>query len=747
MRLQTFGAVRLTLESGDDASSLTQRRRLALLAMVAAAGRQGASRDKVMACLWPESDQERARHALAQAVYTLRRGAGDQSLIQGERELRINPAILTSDVAELLDAAAAGNHPRVIELYAGPFLDGFQLTASPEFDRWAAAERDRFRGLAASSLEAAARDATAVGNTARAREHWKARVALDPLNGAANAEYMRALAANGEQLAAIQQGRSHQSMVHQQLGAQPDHAVRDLLAELQQSTPSMLPQPDTTVGVGAAQVRTSASRPWRLIVVTGLAALLAVAAFRLVRRQPGAEAGPVSSVAVLPFASLSADSSDALVSAGIAEDLITRLGRIGGLRVAARTSSFSLRNRNLSAGEIGELLRVSSVLEGSMRRSGDSVRVTTRLIDARTGYELWSRTFDRRWNSLFALQDDVARGIADALKHEVLDRLPARPPALATQSLQAYIYYLQGRHAWTERSAHGLRRAFAYFDSALAIDSTYAAADAAIAATWLVAPTYGLEAPPRPYLEAQRASARALARDSNNAEALGVSALARQLVNRDLDGAEQQFVRAIALEPQDATLRHWHALNLLVNENPERAIAEVREAHALDPLAPAVGTGVAVIEYFAGHPDKAVAASRDVLRAEPGFHAARNWLGLALLAQGDTAAAIDQLDQAVRASGGDARYRASLAFALAASGRRDSARVLLDGLDADRQRIYVPSVNLALAHAAAGDAEIAMGLLQRGFTERDPGILTLSIDPKARELRADPRFAPMLSRY
>ena len=409
-------------------------------------------------------------------------------------------------------------------------------------------------------------------------------------------------------------------------------------------------------------------------------------------------------------------------------------------------SSFSLQHRELSAQEIGSLLHVSAVLEGSMRRSGDSVRVTTRLVDTGTGYELWSHTFDRAWTSLFALQDDVARGIADALKHEVLERLPNRPPALATQSLQAYIYYLQGRHAWTERSAQGLQRALAYFDSALAIDSSYSAATAAIGATWLVAPTYGLEAPPRPYLEAQRAATRALSTDSNNAEALGVSALARQLVNRDLDGAEQQFTRAIALQPQDATLRHWHALNLLVKGQPERAIAEVREAHALDPLAPAVGTGVAVIEYFAGHPDKAIAASRAVLGSEPAFHAARNWLGLALFAHGDTAAGLAELERVVRESGGDARYRASLAYALATAGHRDSARVVLDGLDADQRRTYVPAVNLALAHAAQGDAEVAIALLDRGFAERDPGILTLAIDPKAREIRGDPRYAAVLKR-
>ncbi len=662
MRLLTLGTAQLLHDDGQPVAALSQPRRLALLAMVAAAGRHGASRDKVMTCLWPDSERDRARHALAQAVYTLRRTTGDQSLIQGEHQLRLNPSSLSSDVAEFLEAAAAGNHARVVQLYTGDFLDGFTLPDSPAFDKWMETERARFRDIVA---------------TARA-------------------------------------------------------------ATPSPSSPSSSPSPSSPPS--------PPSPPRRLAMLVGLAIVVAtLAALFFIRTTPkGPAAAPIASLAVLPFANLGSDALDALVSDGIAEDLITRLGRVSGLRIVARTSSFSLRHRQLSAQQVGELLHVSAVLEGSMRRNGDSVRVTTRLVDTRNGYELWSRSFDRSFLSLFSLQDDVARGIADALKHDVLDRLPNRPPALATRSLEAYVYYLQGRHAWTERSAKGLRRAFAYFDSALTIDPTYSAAEAGIAATWLVAPTYGVEAPPRPYVEAQHAAERAIAHDSNNAEALGVSALARQLVEGDLDGAEMQFRRAILIEPQDATLRHWHALNLLVSGAPDSAIAEVRAAHALDPLSPAVGTGVAVIEYFAGHPGTAVVASRAVLQQEPDFFAARNWLGLSLLATGDTIGALGELERVVRESHGDARYRASLAYALASAGRHDSARVLLEGLDADRKRLYVPSVNLALAHAAAGDNETALALLQRAQTERDPGILTLSLDPKARALKADPRFSAAL---
>ena len=764
MRLHTFGGLWLALDDGAPATGLSQPRRLTLLAMVASGGTQGVSRDRVLATLWPESDTERARHALAQLVYSLRRSSGGQPLLVGDSQLRLDATSLSSDVSDLLVAVQAGDHARVAELYQGSFLDGFHLTEAPDFNHWLDGERERFRQYAVKALEAVAIAATTAGDAASAADAWRRRSELDPLDPRSAAGYLEALLAAGRRTSAMQFAQKYEALVKEELNSAPDRKVRDIIDRVRAKsgawtgaddrrqpppagTTSPVPVPEEaaplTPVIPAAPAR-RARVPWIGGVLVGALAVALVLSWVRHRAAP-TPTRVISAVAVLPFTNLGSSAEDSYLSDGLTEDLITRLGTLEGLRVAARTSAYMIREQATSVEQIGNALNVDAVIEGSVRRTGDSIRVTTRLVGTRDGFEIWTGAYDRPLGSIMKLQDEVADALVIALQRPPAATV-ARPPATATTDLRAYNQYLRGRYAWNRRTEEGLLSAMASFNSALALDPSYAAAAAGVASTWMLLPTYGRVPPRQAYAEARAAAQRALALDSTVVEALTVSAYLQALYDWNVQDAETGFARAVAADSQYSTAHHWRALNLVTLRRPDDARREIDIALALDPLAPTVGAAAAAVSYYGRDYAGAEASARSVLSLSPEFFPARTWLGLALLEQGRPADAKAELERAVTQSGGHWLPRAALAYTLARTGQAPAARALLTELEGQATREFVAPTNLAFVYVALGDRTAAFALLERGVAERDPAMLYLQVEPKLDNVRSDARFQAIAER-
>jgi TolB-like protein len=372
LHLKTLGAAVLEGDAGPLGGAAAQRKSVALLALLAPAGERGVSRDKIVAYLWPDADAERAGHRLTQVLYALRRDLGVDDLFVGSADLRLNPSRLSCDAGDFRVARQAGDLACAVLLYAGPFLDGFFLTGAPEFERWVENERAGFAREYEEALETLAAEAAGRGDARQAAEWWQRLADHDPLSSRVTVHLMSALAAAGNRAAALEWARAHQELVQRELEAAPNPAVLALADQLRR-------RPESTPMVRAP-------RP-----------------------------GEVS-IAVLPFANLSSVPGNDFFSEGLTEEVMTGLAQLAGVRVAARTSVNAFRKDELDAREIGRRLGVGALLEGSIRQSGDRVRLTAQLMAASDGCHLWSEKFERRVEDPFAVQDELAQAIVQGVR-------------------------------------------------------------------------------------------------------------------------------------------------------------------------------------------------------------------------------------------------------------------------------------------------------------------------------------------
>jgi serine/threonine-protein kinase len=380
---------------------------------------------------------------------------------------------------------------------------------------------------------------------------------------------------------------------------------------LQQGAPTEAPPPVPTRESVARWSRPTG----RLVAVAVTAVAIAIAAVVLIGRQ-GTTAGSPS-VAVLPFADLTADRSNAYLGDGIAETLINALTNVPGLEVAARTSAFSLRETGDDVREIGRQLGVATVLEGSVQRDGERLRVTAQLVKTSDGLQLWSQRFDRDADDIFAVQDQVAQAVVTALRGVLLPG-PGRVVA-STAEPAAYDAYLQGRFFWNKRSISDLERAIEYFEEAILHDSTYAQAWAGLADAYLMLPFYSTVASAEVVPKARQAAEHALELNPDLAEAHTTLAYALTVHDWDWAAAEREFRRAIELNPGYATAHKWYSDLLTATGRPDEALAAARRAADLDPRSPNVRTILGRAHWFLGQEEEALAEFDRALELDPSF--------------------------------------------------------------------------------------------------------------------------------
>ena len=444
------------------------------------------------------------------------------------------------------------------------------------------------------------------------------------------------------------------------------------------------------------------------------------------------------SIAVLPFANMSADPANEYFSDGITDDIITHLSRIAGLKVISRTSSTKYKNTEKSLREIGAELGVAAILEGGVQQVGERVRINAQLIDAEKDEHLWAKQYDRELTDVFAIQSEITRSIVGALhstltgaEREQLERQPA-------VDLGAYDLYMQGRFLWNQRTNQDMRRAIVLFEQAIERDSLYAAAYAGLADayttlySWDTAPWEGTI--PR----AEQALERALELDPMLGEARATLANVLE-TRRYWIRAENEFVRALELAPGYATAHHWYALMLAKLGRFEEALAEIRVAAELDPLSRMIRTNIGWVHYLARDYPAAIAQLEATLASEPNFAYAHTLLGEAYAGLGMYPEAIAALERSVELEPWP-NSQVRLAAVYARAGQTAEALRLVEenpGADATRT---------ALVYVAAGDNERAFEALERAFETRSPFLNELRVEPRYEPIRSDARFGELLRR-
>lgn len=777
--LRLLGGLSLEDDEGVVTGRAAQKRRLALLALLATAPSRTLTRDKLIGYLWPESETEQARHLLSVALYELRKALGEEVLVSRGDEVCLEEGLRT-DLEALDEALAVGEAERAAALYAGPFLDGFFLSDAPEFERWADAGRDRWARRHQAALETLAGERAAAGDVHGAVEAWRRLAALDPYNSRFAAGLVRALAAAGDRAGALQHARIHEVLLREEFGAEPDPELTALVGRLRtepegaappadSDQPSAVsnpppaaagpvPGPPAEVGIPLPDAdgrRPTADsvppqrRPRPLPAALAILVAVVVGIWAAWSYDWGRLRGDRGSIAVLPFTDLSPARDHEYFSDGLAEEIINALAQVEELRVAARTSSFAFKERSLDVREVGEALGVGTVLEGSVRRSGDRLRVTARLVDVEDGYGLWEESYEREMDDVFRVQDEIARSVVAALRGELSGSDTTRLARAPTSDPEAYNLYLQGRYHWYRRTGEGFRQAISFFERAVARDPTYALAYVGLGDVYslLGASDYGVLPPNRAFPRAKEALGRALRLDPESAEAH--AALGNVLMTYDWDwrGAEREFRRALALNPGYAPARHWYALDLLVMGRHEDALREVRRARELEPLSLVMSTGMARVLYFTRDYPAAETEYRRALAMDSTFVTARLGLGLTLLQRGDPAGALAEYRAALRFLGGSQPVVSTLiAHASAVAGRTAEARQALAALERETAARYVPPEYLALARLGLGERDAALALLEQAHANRSGAMAFLGVEPLLDPLRSDPRFVALMRR-
>jgi TolB-like protein/Tfp pilus assembly protein PilF len=458
----------------------------------------------------------------------------------------------------------------------------------------------------------------------------------------------------------------------------------------------------------------------------------------------GVDQGGAPSIAVLPFVNLSDEPGQAYFSDGLTEELIDRLAQVKGLRVVSRTSSFAFKTRDMDVREIGRALGANALVEGSVRRDGEQLRISAQLVDAANGYHLWSESFDRRLEDVFAIQKEIARAIAETLKGRLLATAEAEALEPEVVDPEAYDLYLRGRYHWHRRSEAGLRRSADYFQQALERAPDYAPAWVGLGDASAVLGFYDYLPPAEAFPRAREAANRALELDRENASAWATLGYAALYYDWDLERGEAAFRRAIELDPSHSKAHQWYANLLTATGRFAEAEREMRRATELDPLSLIANAALGWVRYYAGRHEDALEQLRLTRELDPDFELAYLWSGWALEELGRHDEALTMLEEALERSGGTGISMASLARLHALRGETSRARSLLSGLEADDA--YVPAYEIAKAHLALGEHELALEWLERAVEERSHSMVFVKVDPQLDALRDNPRFRELIDR-
>ncbi len=696
IRFKILGAPGIEPDGEDRRGHLClQPKQLALLAYLCLEASSRASRrDRIVYLLWPQLDQAHARAALSQAMYRLRRCLGsDPVLCFGQDEISIDRSRVWCDAIELEDCLADGRWDDALRLYTGELLEGFHLGGTSDFERWLTDHRERIRDAVVGAALSAAEAAEAQGDPAKSILVLRRALEVSPFEESVVRRLLLLLDQTGDPGGALRLYQDFATRLADEYELAPAAQTRDAMASIQ-----------ARVGTGS-------------------------------KTTDDGSASPIRSLAVLSFRALGDQSGGAVFADSLPEEALNALGRMDGLKVIAGTSSFRFLSGDHDAREISRRLGVDAVVEGSVQVEGDSARIHVRLVAGSDGALLWSRTYARRLSTrdLFGAQEAVARAIANALRIELDPASSERLSWEPTEDLEAYSLCLQGRHAWSRRSPEALEEAERLFRRSIQHDPAYAAAWSGLADTLTLLPLFARADRIKSHREAREAASRALELDEGSAQAH--ASLARSLESeRRREESGKEFRRALQLNPNYATARHWYADHLLRLGKSREALLEIERATRLDPLSPAVRMGHAFILYLLHHYERAIQSARKAIAMEAAAEA-HLVLAFAQAEGGDPTQAVETCKLFRREFPDAPRGPGALAYTLARAGSKERARaVIRTALNSGAEPLM-----LGAALAALGDPDGAFRCLATadwGSINIDMLAHSAAFDP----LRTDPRF-------
>jgi TolB-like protein/Tfp pilus assembly protein PilF len=486
-------------------------------------------------------------------------------------------------------------------------------------------------------------------------------------------------------------------------------------------------------------------RTWIYIVVIGAAisiALFFIGGYTARNKTAAAPTElPAKSIAVLPFDNLSEEKGNAYFAEGVQDEILTRLAKVADLKVISRTSTQRFKSAPSDLREIAKQLGVTNILEGSVQKANDQVRVNVQLINALTDAHLWAEIYDRKLTDIFAVESDIAKTITDTLQAKLTGSEKQMIAAQPTSDTAAYELYLKGRFFWNKRTGADLKRAIDYFNQAIAKDPNYALAYAGLADSYTLLSVFSAASPQDSIPQARVAAKKALELDNTLAEAHASSGRILSGYDYDFERAIAEFERAIQLNPNYATSYHWISNGPLTARGEfDRAITEGKRAVELDPLSMIDNADLGQIYFYARRYDEAISQIGKAIEIDPHSYLAHYYLGQIYQLQGHLTEAIAEYQKAVELDD-DPQALAFLGQAQARIGQHDKAQKILSRMTEEAKSRYVSAYSFALMFIALGDKERAIDALERAYREGAANdIITIRVDPMLDPLRGDPRF-------
>ena len=453
-----------------------------------------------------------------------------------------------------------------------------------------------------------------------------------------------------------------------------------------------------------------------------------------------------NSIAVLPFEDLSPWGDQEYLSDGMTDAIISKLSKLSELKVVSRTSVMRYKKIDKDIKVIGEELNVSNILEGTVQKAENKVRVRAQLINTQDGFHLWSETYDQKIENIFTLQDKISHAIVDALKIKIGEEKTSILEKHPTENVDAYTLYLKGRSYWNERSAKGFKNGMIYFERAIEKDPDYALAYSGIADSYIGLANFNVLPPHEAYPQAREWALKALDLDDSLAEAHASMGIIKLFYDWDWRGAKQKFKRALELNPNYVTAYQTYALYFAAMGEMDEAKKEIQKARELDPQSLPVQTATGFIFHLARQDDLAIKEYTKILTKAPLFPLANFYLGMSYVNLAMHEEALEMLKKALEHSAGNLRIKSWLAHSYALVGKREEALRILDDLKELSSSKYVDPIYLALINIGLGDRDQAMELLEKGYEERSFLLIWIKMDPVFDQLRSDNRFQDLLLR-
>jgi TolB-like protein/Tfp pilus assembly protein PilF len=461
----------------------------------------------------------------------------------------------------------------------------------------------------------------------------------------------------------------------------------------------------------------------------------------------GRTAHAIRSVAVLPFENATADPEADYLIDGLTESVINALSRLPALRVLARSTVFRYRGKQVNCRTVGRKLNVGAVLLGRVSQRGDEMVIRTELVEVQNGWLIWGDQFSRKVSDLLLMESDLSGRISEKLFSELSAKVESPPVALRhTQSTEAYQDYLKGRYHWNKMSADGLRRSVDYFQDALRKDPEFALAHAGLADCYCLLGFFDLLPPSEAMPKAKQSAMRAIEVDGNLAEAYASLANVLKLYDRDWVGAERRYQKALQLNPNYVHAYRGYAALLAATGRFAESLPQIRQAHELDPLSVVVSMEMAWNFFMAREYDRAIQQALRVTHLEPEFPSAQYILGLAREQKGRFAEARAAFEQSLAGSHRHASGLAALGHLAGVTGQTEEALRMLDELNELASRRYVAPFWHAVLYAGLGDADAAIGHLERSCAQSDVWLVWVNTEPRLDSLRGQPRFQQLLRR-